>query len=212
MEGVEGDSQWEYFNNQASQKPEEMLEEAQDQKIILQVSLRPPPFSTALKMEFPELCRKFSAVAWCSKTNLICCAVETCARDQGSTQGHAFWVPMHLIDPERPTEHSIFNVPADSPGDYIQHLEWSPNSCSRALLIVNAGGRASIWSQLIQGGANVARTCNGWSCEYEWRQEQSISTKWLESPPPYRWTSAPTAGNALLEEKYLPHRARATSY
>lgn len=59
MEGVEGDSQWEYFNNQASQKPEEMLEEAQDQKIILQVSLRPPPFSTALKMEFPELCRKF---------------------------------------------------------------------------------------------------------------------------------------------------------
>ena len=37
-----------------------------------------------------------------------------------------------------------------------------------------------------QGGANVARTCNGWSCEYEWRQEQSISTKWLEAPPPVR--------------------------
>jgi hypothetical protein len=38
----------------------------------------------------------------------------------------------------------------DSPGDSIQHLEWSPNSCPRALLIVNAAGRASIWSQPTQ--------------------------------------------------------------
>ena len=29
-----------------------------------------------------------------------------------STQEPAFWIPVHLVDPERPTEHSIFNVPA----------------------------------------------------------------------------------------------------
>lgn len=211
MEGVEGDQQWGSFNNQATQKSEELEDEEDDEKTILQVALRSPPFSTALKMNFPELCRKFSAVAWCSKTNLICCAVETCSRDQGSTQEPAFWIPMHLVDPERPTEHSVFNVPADSPGDSIQHLEWSPNSCPRALLIVNASGRASIWSQPTQGGANVARTCNGWSCEYEWRQEQSITTKWLESPPPYRWTTSSTSTKGSFEEKYLPYQPRSTT-
>jgi hypothetical protein len=24
----------------------------------------------------------------------------------------AFWIPVHVVDPERPTEHSILNVPA----------------------------------------------------------------------------------------------------
>jgi hypothetical protein len=53
-----------------------------------------------------------SAVAWCAKTNLICCAVETCTSDQGFSSEPAFWIPVHVVDPERPTEHSIFNVPA----------------------------------------------------------------------------------------------------
>ncbi|KAG0566204.1 hypothetical protein KC19_7G045700 [Ceratodon purpureus] len=213
MEGIEGDpaQQWSSGGYGNHKSEEELQDEEQDDKTILQVALRPPPYSSALKINFPDLCRKFSAVAWCSKTNLIACAVETCSRDQGSTQEPAFWIPIHLVDPERPTEHSIFNVLADSPGDSIQHLEWSPNSCPRALLIVNAAGRASIWSQPTQGGANVARTCNGWSCEYEWRQEQSISTKWLEAPPPYRWTSSPTPGKGSFEEKYLPHQARSTT-
>lgn len=61
MEGVEGDPQWGSFNNNhaLSKSEEELADEEQDEKTILQVSLRPPPFSTALKMDFPELCRKF---------------------------------------------------------------------------------------------------------------------------------------------------------
>jgi len=65
MEGVEGDLPWGSFN-QALQKSEEDLaedEEEQDDKTVLQVLLRPPHFSPALKMDFPELCRKFR----CSK-------------------------------------------------------------------------------------------------------------------------------------------------
>jgi hypothetical protein len=29
-----------------------------------------------------------------------------------SSSEPAFWIPVHVVDPERPTEHSIFNVPA----------------------------------------------------------------------------------------------------
>lgn len=43
MEGVEGDSQWGSFNNQALPKSEEELaDEEQDDKTILQVALRSP--------------------------------------------------------------------------------------------------------------------------------------------------------------------------
>lgn len=68
MEGVEGDSQWGSFNNQALPKSEEELaDEEQDDKTILQVALRSPPFSTGLKMSFPELCRKFR----CSRVSFL---------------------------------------------------------------------------------------------------------------------------------------------
>jgi len=60
MEGVEGESPWGSLNNQALRTSEEDLgEEQQDDKTVLQVLLRPPHFSLALKMDFPELCRKF---------------------------------------------------------------------------------------------------------------------------------------------------------
>jgi hypothetical protein len=36
---------------------------------------------------------------------------------------------------------------ADSPGDTVQFLEWSPTLCPRALLIGNSGGRVTIWTQ-----------------------------------------------------------------
>jgi hypothetical protein len=116
---------------------------------------------------------------------------------------------------------------ADSPGDTVQFLEWSPTLCPRALLIGNSGGRVTIWTQPsqvsqlgtsfllsldcivlvfgaktpdqqlhcktkktssrdvfmkqggMQGGRNVGRSCNGWSCEHEWRQDQSVMTKWV---------------------------------
>ena len=69
MEGVEGDPQWMgSFNNQLLQKAEVEMEEAmveeeeEEEEVantILQVSLRPAPFASVQKMNFPELCRKF---------------------------------------------------------------------------------------------------------------------------------------------------------
>jgi hypothetical protein len=41
---------------------------------------------------------------------------------------------------------------ADSPGDTVQFLEWSPTLCPRALLIGNSGGRVTIWTQPSQVG------------------------------------------------------------
>lgn len=74
MEGVEGDPQWMgSFNKQLLQKAEvekaevemeEAVEEGEEEEeefanTILQVSLRPAPFASVQKMNFPELCRKF---------------------------------------------------------------------------------------------------------------------------------------------------------
>ena len=74
MEGVEGDPQWMgSFNSQLLQKAEvekaevemeeAMVEEEEEEEesanTILQVSLRPAPFASVQKMNFPELCRKF---------------------------------------------------------------------------------------------------------------------------------------------------------
>jgi hypothetical protein len=110
-EDHDGNEAEEEQQQQQQQEEEEEQEEELD-STILQVSLHPAPFVRIHKMSFPELCRTFSAVAWCAKTNLICCAVETCTSDQGSSSEPAFWIPVHVVDPERPTEHSIFNVPA----------------------------------------------------------------------------------------------------
>jgi hypothetical protein len=79
---------------QQQQQEEEEEQEEELDSTILQVSLHPAPFVRIHKMSFPELCRTFSAVAWCAKTNLICCAVETCTSDQGSvtlSSCFAFW-------------------------------------------------------------------------------------------------------------------------
>ncbi|CAM6060831.1 unnamed protein product [Sphagnum tenellum] len=195
---------------QQQQQEEEEEQEEELDSTILQVSLHPAPFVRIHKMSFPELCRTFSAVAWCAKTNLICCAVETCTSDQGSSSELAFWIPVHVVDPERPTEHSIFNVPADSPGDTVQFLEWSPTLCPRALLIGNSGGRVTIWTQPSQGGRNVGRSCNGWSCEHEWRQDQSVMTKWVPVMSPYRWTST-SSSKGSFEERFLAHQPRASA-
>ena len=66
---MEGNPQWMgSFNSQLLQKAEvekvevEMEEDEEEEEFantILQVSLRPAPFASVQKMNFPELCRKF---------------------------------------------------------------------------------------------------------------------------------------------------------
>ncbi|KAJ7513375.1 hypothetical protein O6H91_24G003500 [Diphasiastrum complanatum] len=151
---------------------------------VLQLSLHSAPYTHSHKLKFPELCKNFSAVAWCGRTNIIACATETCARDPWSNLQPSFWIPIHIVDPERPTEHAVFNVIADSPCDSVQSIEWSPNTCLRALLVANLRGRVTIWTQPSQVSVNVVRSFNCWMCEYEWRQDQAVVTKWLTGVSP----------------------------
>ncbi|KAJ7561508.1 hypothetical protein O6H91_03G030900 [Diphasiastrum complanatum] len=182
---------------------------------VLQLSLHSAPYTHSHKLKFPELCKNFSAVAWCGRTNIIACATETCARDPWSNLQPSFWIPIHIVDPERPTEHAVFNVIADSPCDSVQSIEWSPNTCLRALLVANLRGRVTIWTQPSQVSVNVVRSFNCWMCEYEWRQDQAVVTKWLTGVSPYRLPSytSSSASNlvASIEEKFLAHQPRASA-
>ncbi|KAF3774355.1 Mediator of RNA polymerase II transcription subunit 16 [Nymphaea thermarum] len=76
------------------------------------IRLKQPEENLRHKMSVPELCRNFSAVAWCGKLNLIACAAETCARLPSYNVKPPFWIPIHVVNPERPTESAIFNVAA----------------------------------------------------------------------------------------------------
>lgn len=180
---------------------------------VLHVSLHTPHFSSTKKVNFVELWRTFSAVAWCPKSNLIACATEICAKDPSSISRSSFWIPVHIVSPERPTEHTVFNVVADSPCDMVQFLEWSPVSCPRALLVGTSSGRVTVWTQPTQDGPNVARALNCWGCEYEWRQDEAITTKWLAGVSPYQWTT--TMGSLLskspFEDRFISHQPQASA-
>lgn len=178
---------------------------------VLHVSLHVPPSTASSKSTFAELQRTFSAVAWCAKSSLLACATEVCAKDSRSNSLMLFWIPIHIIHPERSTEHALFYVDADFQCDYVQFLEWSPASCTRALLVGTSSGRVTIWTQPLQGGANAAQALNCWKCEHEWRQDQAVTTKWLSGVAPYRWT--PTTAGGLskpsFEDRFLSHQFRA---
>lgn len=169
------------------------------------IRLKQPKCNLLHKMSVPELCRNFSAVAWCGKLNAIACASETCAGIPSSNANPPFWIPIHIVIPERPTECTVFNVIADSPRDSVQFIEWSPTSCPRALLIANFHGRITIWTQPSEGSANLVRDASCWQREYEWRQDIAVVTKWLSGVSPYRWLSTRTSGSAksTFEEKFL---------
>ncbi|KAG6487860.1 hypothetical protein ZIOFF_056598 [Zingiber officinale] len=47
---------------------------------VFRIRLKQPSSSLRHKKNVPDLCRNFSAVAWCGKLNAIACASETCAR------------------------------------------------------------------------------------------------------------------------------------
>uniref|UniRef100_A0A7N0UZQ6 Mediator of RNA polymerase II transcription subunit 16 n=1 Tax=Kalanchoe fedtschenkoi TaxID=63787 RepID=A0A7N0UZQ6_KALFE len=176
------------------------------------IRLNQPKSNLMHQMSVPELCRNFSAVAWCGKLNAIACASETCARIPSSAANPPFWIPIHIVIPERPTECAVFNVIADSPRDSVQFIEWSPTSCPRALLIANFHGRITIWTQPSQGPANLVRDATCWQREHEWRQDIAVVTKWLSGASPYRWLSSkpngPTNQMSTFEEKFLSQQTQ----
>ncbi|KAL7612011.1 hypothetical protein Lser_V15G06491 [Lactuca serriola] len=49
-------------------------------------------------------------VAWSGKLNAIACASKSCARIPSSNENPLFWIPIHIVIPERPTESTVFNV------------------------------------------------------------------------------------------------------
>ncbi|KAI0520405.1 hypothetical protein KFK09_007877 [Dendrobium nobile] len=179
---------------------------------VFRIRLKQPPSNLRHKMRVPELCRNFSAVAWCDKLNAVACASETCARIPSSNATLPFWVPIHILNPERPTECAVFNVKADSPRDFVQFIEWSPKSCSRALLIANFHGRITIWTQPSQGPVHLVRDVSSWQCEYEWRQDLAVVTKWLSGMTAIR--SLPSNPNnssnikLTFEEKFISHQSQ----
>ncbi|KAK9714700.1 hypothetical protein RND81_06G113500 [Saponaria officinalis] len=181
-----------------------------DPATVFCIKLKQPKSNLLHRMSVPELCRNFSAVAWCGKLNAIACATETCARIPSSNSNPPFWIPIHIVIPERPTESAVFNVIADSPRDSVQFVEWSPPSCPRALLISNFYGRVTIWMQPSQGPVNLVRDASSWQREHEWRQDIAVLTKWLSGISPYRWLSAKSGtsvnSKSTFEEKFLPHQ------
>nr|CAB3494293.1 unnamed protein product [Digitaria exilis] len=190
---------------------------------VFRIRLKQSPASLRHKMRVPELCRNFSnflpcgafccsAVAWCGKLNAIACASETCARIPSSNSSPPFWIPIHILNPERPTECSVFNVKADSPRDFVQFIEWSPRSCPRALLVANFHGRITIWTQPNKGPVNLVRDASSWQCEHEWRQDLSVVTKWLSGTSPYRWLPANSTSSNLktFEEKFLSQQPQSS--
>ncbi|KAH9626986.1 hypothetical protein KSS87_017837 [Heliosperma pusillum] len=181
-----------------------------DHATVFCIQLNQPKSNLLHRMSVPELCRNFSAVAWCGKLNAIACASETCARIPSSKANSPFWIPIHIVIPERPTESTVFNVIADSPRDSVQFVEWSPPSCPRALLIANFYGRVTIWMQPSQGPVNLVRDSSYWQLEHEWRQDIAVLTKWLSGVSPYRWLSAKSSSSenvkSTFEEKFLPHQ------
>ncbi|KAJ0443546.1 putative mediator of RNA polymerase II transcription subunit 16 [Helianthus annuus] len=175
------------------------------------IRLKQPRANLQYKMSVPELCRNFSAVAWCGKLNAIACASETCARIPSSNANPPFWIPIHIVIPERPTESTVFNVIADSPRDSVQFIEWSPSSCPRALLIANFHGRITIWTQPSYGSGSLVKDASCWQREHEWRQDIAVVTKWLSGVSPYRWLSSRSSSStkSTFEEKFLSQQPQA---
>ncbi|CAK9327448.1 unnamed protein product [Citrullus colocynthis] len=197
------------------EKPEDSMDEDLiTPATVFRIKLKQPRSNLQHKMSVPELCRNFSAVAWCGKLNAIACASETCARIPSSNANPPFWIPIHIVIPERPTECAVFNVIADSPRDSVQFMEWSPTSCPRALLIANFHGRTTIWTQPSRGPANLVRDASCWQLEHEWRQDIAVVTKWLSGLSAYRWLSSKSSSSNSkpnFEEKFLPQQSQTSA-
>ncbi|PQM39235.1 mediator of RNA polymerase II transcription subunit 16 [Prunus yedoensis var. nudiflora] len=212
IESIEEDEEEEEEEEPVDKPGDPMEEDSVSPAAVFCIRLKQPRSNLQHKMSVPELCRNFSAVAWCGKLNAIACASETCARIPSSNANPPFWIPIHIVIPERPTECAVFNVNADSPRDSVQFIEWSPTSCPRALLIANFHGRITIWTQPSQGPANLVRDASRWQREHEWQQDIAVVTKWLSGVSPYRWlsskSSAASNAKSTFEEKFLSQQSQ----
>ncbi|CAL0309354.1 unnamed protein product [Lupinus luteus] len=191
-----------------------MEEESFNPATVFTIKLNQPTSNLLHKMSVPELCRNFSAVSWCGKLNAIACASETCARIPSSTTNPPFWIPIHIVIPERPTECASFNVTADSPRDSVQFIEWSPACVPRALLIANFLGRVTIWTQPSPGPTHRVLDTNFWLCEHEWRQDIAVVTKWLSGVSTYKWLSSESTAPANSKstfEKFLSQQSQTSA-
>ncbi|GAB2231421.1 hypothetical protein Droror1_Dr00010427 [Drosera rotundifolia] len=213
-EGGGGAEEMEIATNAVAGGDDPMEMDSVNPAMVFCIRLKQPRANLMHKMSVPELCRNFSAVAWCGKLNAIACATETCAGIPSSHANPPFWIPIHIVIPERPTESAVFNVIADSPRDSVQFIEWSPPSCPRALLITNFHGRTTIWTQQSQGPPNLVRDASCWQLEHEWRQEIAVVTKWLSGTSPYRWLSAKSGGTSsrsTFEERFLSQQPQSSA-
>ncbi|PIA30622.1 hypothetical protein AQUCO_05400011v1 [Aquilegia coerulea] len=209
---------------QEEKKQEDLMEEddsmpttttSTSSSTVFQIRLKQPQSNLLYKMSVPKLCRNFSATAWCAKLNAIACASETCARIPSSSAHPPFWIPIHIVNPERPTECAVFNVTADSPRDSVQFIEWSPSSCTRALLVANFHGRITIWTQPSKSSTCLAKDFSCWQCEHEWRQDIAVVTKWMSGISPYSWVSSNSGGPSYskftFEERFFSQRPQSSA-
>ncbi|WJX26596.1 Mediator of RNA polymerase II transcription subunit 16 [Trifolium repens] len=185
---------------------------------VFRIRLNQPTSNLLHIMSLPQISRNFSVVSWCGKLNAIACASETCTRIPSSTENPPFWIPIHIVIPERPTSMSqqLHNMPsADSPRDSVQFIEWSPACCPRALLIANFHGRVTIWTQPSQGPANLVADTGCWLREHEWKQDIAVVTKWLSGVSMYRWlpskSSATTNSKSIFEEKFFSQQPQTSA-
>ncbi|KAI5444584.1 hypothetical protein KIW84_013008 [Lathyrus oleraceus] len=118
-------------------------------------------------------------VAWCGKVNAIAYASEACISDPSSILSPSFWIHVHIVIPERPTECAVFNVISDSP---------------------------PIWTHPSQEPAKFVLVTSCWQCEHEWRQNISVATEWLSAVSPYRWISSKSGvlanSNSVFEKNF----------
>ncbi|RRT77634.1 hypothetical protein B296_00025643, partial [Ensete ventricosum] len=92
---------------------------------VFRIRLKQPPSSLRHKMSVPELCRNFSY----SAIGLLAVIYFS------STTNPPFWIPIHIINPERPTECAVFNVKAENHCTFTQGLQyrWVPPNTGRYL-------------------------------------------------------------------------------
>ncbi|KAL5067827.1 hypothetical protein RYX36_018714 [Vicia faba] len=66
---------------------------------VFQICLEQPAVYSLHKMNYPQVCRNFSVVAWCGKLNAIACASEACISDPSSILSPTLLDPCAYYDP-----------------------------------------------------------------------------------------------------------------
>eukprot|EP00897_Mesotaenium_endlicherianum_P009237 jgi/Mesen1/8341/ME000461S07756 len=151
------------------------------------------------------------ALAWCAQRNIIALASSSAVSlSRTRTGGATYYVPIHLVDPQRPAEHILLRSPADAASVSMEHLAWSPPSAGGALHALDSSGHARVWTQPRQRvSPGVARAGNRWQCEHEWSQGPAVFSTWLQGPSAYAWPAhASKGGSCSYEERFYSRKPR----